>query len=162
MSKNDTVITRIFDAPPEKVWKAWTTPEIVKKWWGPKDFTAPYICIDLKKGGRFVFAMHGSTAPGTPAKDFWTAGNYVEIDPPKKIVALKSFADEEGDPVPASKLGMPGNWPMATHWTVTFEDAVGGRTKLTMKDEGIPPEMAESSRMGWQQSLDKFAESLRS
>ena len=53
------VITRLFEAPRERVWKAWTEPELVKRWWGPEGFTAPSIKIDLKVGGKYVFAMHG-------------------------------------------------------------------------------------------------------
>lgn len=48
-------ISRVFDAPREKVWKAWTDPELIKKWWGPKDFTAPRIEIDFRVGGKYLF-----------------------------------------------------------------------------------------------------------
>ena len=47
-------ITRIFDAPRERVWKAWTEPDLMKRWWGPKAFTSPYCKIDLRVGGKFL------------------------------------------------------------------------------------------------------------
>ena len=54
--KEDLVVTRIIDAPIELVWKAWTDPEHVMKWWGPKYYTSPSCKIDLREGGecRFV------------------------------------------------------------------------------------------------------------
>ena len=65
------VIERVFDAPRELVWKAWTTPEIVKKWWGPKDFTCPVANIDFRVGGKYHVAMHGLA--GTEwDKDLWS------------------------------------------------------------------------------------------
>jgi uncharacterized protein YndB with AHSA1/START domain len=45
-------ITRIFDAPRERVWKAWTEPELMKRWWGPKAYTSPYCKIDLRHRHR--------------------------------------------------------------------------------------------------------------
>src|SRR6185436_20312685 len=55
--KRDLVITRMFDAPVELVWKAWTEPEYVMRWWGPKNFTSPSCRIDFREGGKFVFHM---------------------------------------------------------------------------------------------------------
>src|SRR4051812_30276601 len=56
MSQTQTiVIERIFDAPREKVWKAWTEPEHIKHWWGPKDFTAPHAKNDLHVGGKYLY-----------------------------------------------------------------------------------------------------------
>ena len=50
-AEQELVIERVLDAPRERVWEAWTDPEQMKKWWGPKDFTAPTVEIDLKEGG---------------------------------------------------------------------------------------------------------------
>ena len=49
--------TQIFNAPLNEVWKAWTEPESVKKWWGPNNFTAPVVKIDLKEGGSYLYSM---------------------------------------------------------------------------------------------------------
>lgn len=68
-SKNEITISRIFDVQRKKAWKAWTDPEEVKKWWGPKDFTAPEIEIDLKVGGRYLYCMRGAGLDGV-VKDF--------------------------------------------------------------------------------------------
>ncbi|HWR72869.1 MAG TPA: SRPBCC domain-containing protein [Nitrospirota bacterium] len=157
--KKELAITRIFDAPREKVWKAWTDPEAVKQWWGPKDFTAPHIKIDLRVGGRFVYCMRGA-GPDGAVKDYWNIGEHKEIAPLKKIVTTMSFADEQGRPVPASHYGLPGKWPKEVLLTVTFADIKGGKTKLTVQETGIPREVAKLSRPGWEQQLDKLADVL--
>ena len=51
----DLIITRIFDAPRELVWKAWTIPELAMRWWGPEGFTAPVTKIDLRVGGKYLY-----------------------------------------------------------------------------------------------------------
>jgi len=57
---NKLVIERVFDAPVARVWKAWTDPEQVKKWWGPKIFTAPLVSIDFRVGGTYLYCMQAS------------------------------------------------------------------------------------------------------
>ena len=155
----ELVVTRVLEAPRETVWKAWTDPEIMKEWWGPKDFTAPYISIDLRVGGRFVYCMRGRGPDGV-VKDYWNSGDHRQIVPLKKIVATMSFADEEGRPVPASHYGMPGKWPKEILLRVAFADARSGGTKVTVREAGIPGAMIELARLGWEQQLDKFADAL--
>ena len=77
-NEKELVIERVFNAPKEMVWKAWTDPETAKKWWGPKDFTAPSIKIDLREGGKYIFAMHGPEDSEWD-KDIYSAGIYKEI-----------------------------------------------------------------------------------
>jgi uncharacterized protein YndB with AHSA1/START domain len=158
-NKKELTVTRVLDAPRENAWKAWTDPEIVKQWWGPKDFTAPHISIDFRVGGRFVYCMRGA-GPDGAVKDYWNTGEHREIVPMKKIVMTMSFADEQGRPVPASHYGLPGKWPKEILLTVTFEDIKSQKIKLTVQEAGIPREVAELARLGWEQQLDKFADIL--
>lgn len=149
-------IERIFDAPREKVWKAWTEPEHLKNWWGPKDFTAPEIRQDLRTGGKYLYCMHGPA--GTEwDKPMWSGGIYKEIVPMEKIVASDHFADEKGNFVSPEEFGMPGEWPEEMTVTVTFEDAGPGKTKVTLVHTGHPEEMADMAKQGWNESLDKLA-----
>src|SRR4030067_2100135 len=90
-------ITRIFNAPRERVWKAWTDPELVKKWWGPKIFTAPHIAIDLRVGGKYLYCMKSETGEEAWKKSNWSTGIYKEIKPRGKLVMTDSFADEHGN-----------------------------------------------------------------
>jgi len=102
--ESELIITRVFDAPSELVWKAWTEPERVKQWWGPRGFTSPFCKIDLRVGGSYLVSMR---APD--GQDFWSTGVYREIVPQERIVATDSFADEKGNVVPASHYGMSGD-----------------------------------------------------
>lgn len=161
-NQNTLVITRTFDAPRELVWKMWTEPEMMKKWWGPKDFTAPSIQIDFQVGGKILACMRGSNAPGAPVKDFWSTGTYKEIVPMEKIVVTDSFADEQGNIVNASYYGMPGDFPMELLVTITLEDTEDGKTKMTLVHEGMPAgEMHDGANVGWNQSFDKIEAALK-
>lgn len=153
----ELVIIRTFDAPRELVWKAWTEPERVMRWWGPKDFTAPFCRIDLRVGGTYLNCMRGPDG-----KEYWSTGVYRQIVPPSRIVCTDSFADEHGTVVPAAAYGMTGDWPLELLITVTLDEA-GGQTRLTLRHEGLPEgEMRELCAEGWSESLEKLAESLSS
>jgi uncharacterized protein YndB with AHSA1/START domain/predicted enzyme related to lactoylglutathione lyase len=149
-------ITRTFDAPLEKVWKAFTDPETVKKWWGPKDFTAPVVKIDFRVGGSSLYCMRSPEGG-----DIWSTGVYKEIVPMERIVSTDSFADEEGNVVPASQYGMDGDWPLELIVSVTFHEE-NGKTRFTLQHTGFPDHenmiMAEA---GWNESLDKFENFLK-
>ncbi len=153
------VIERVFEAPVEKVWQVWTDPDQIKKWWGPRGFTVPSIKNDFRVGGRYLYCMHGPV--GTEFdKDFWSTGEYREIVPRQKIVATDSFADEQGNKVPAAQYGMSKDFPLELLFTVIFKD-LGGKTKLTLRHEGFPAGRdREGAEQGWNQSLDKLAEGL--
>ena len=99
-------ITRIFDSPRESVWKAWTDPDPMKRWWGPKGFTSPYCNVDLRVGGKFLYCMRSPEG-----KDYWNTGSYHEIIPQERIVFSNSFADEKGNVVPATQYGMSADFP---------------------------------------------------
>ncbi len=162
MAKTTTLtITRTFDAPREKVWKAWTTPEHIKHWWGPNGFSAPAATVDFREGGTYLYCMRGGPGMGSFAnKDFWSTGTYKEIVPLERIVATDNFADEHGNIISPNDVGMPGEWPEEMIVTVTFADAGEGKTTLTIVHAGHPTEMAENATQGWNESLDKFAAAL--
>ena len=152
---NELTITRIFDAPRELAWKAWTEPERMKKWWGPQNFTAPVIKTDFRVGGKYLFCMRGPDG-----RDYWSTGVYREIVPLERLVMTDSFADEKGNVVPASHYGMIGDMPLELLVTVTFE-AIGNKTRMTLRHEGFPEgQMKELARLGWSESFDKLAESI--
>jgi len=149
-------ITRVLDAPRGVVWKEWTDPAEVKKWWGPKDFTAPVVKNDLRVGGKYFYCMRGPDPQDGVVKDFCNTGEYVQVMPREKIVATDAFADQRGNPVPASYYGMPGEWPDITKSTVTFEDYETNKTKLTIRADELPKEMVQPAKEGWRESLDKL------
>jgi uncharacterized protein YndB with AHSA1/START domain len=153
---NAVEITRIFDAPRELVWHAWTDPQHMMRWWGPKGFTSPACTIDLRVGGKYHFCMQ---APD--GQKIWSTGIYQELVAPARLVYTDSFADEEGNTVPASYYGMGDDIPFAMVITVTFED-LGGKTKMTLHHAGLPAgEMSDMTAAGWNESFDKLAASLQ-
>jgi uncharacterized protein YndB with AHSA1/START domain len=155
-ANQELVIERLFEARRERVWEAWTNPEQVKRWWGPKDFTAPYAESDLRVGGKYLYCMRSPEG-----KEYWSGGVYREIVPLERIVATDSFTDANGKVVPAAQYGLGGDWPLELVVTVTFEDQ-GGKTKMTLRHIGIPAgENLEETRQGWSQSFDKLAEALK-
>ena len=93
-------------------------------------------------------------------KDYWSTGVYREIVPMKRIVCTDSFADEEGNVVPATYYGMSPDFPLEMLVTVTFEE-FGGKTKLILRHTGIPRGAdQEGAEQGWNESFDKLAEIL--
>ena len=149
------VIEREFDAPRELVWKAWTDPEMAKRWWGPKNFTSPAAEIDFRVGGKYLLAMQSPDF--NEGRPIWSTGIYREIVPYERIVCTDCFADENGNVVPASHYGMTGEFPLEMLVTVELED-LGGKTKMTLRHEGLPAgEMSEGATQGWNESLDKLA-----
>lgn len=156
----DIVIERVFDAPVGEVWAAWSDPMVVKRWWGPKGFTAPHIKIDFRQGGKYLFCMRGSPGPGMGEMDLWSTGTYKEIVPNKKIVATDSFSDSKGNIVPSSYYGMEGDYPLEFLLTVNFEENKG-KTIMTIKHEGFPPgDDMVLARQGFNESFDKLEEAI--
>ncbi|MEK6744199.1 MAG: SRPBCC domain-containing protein [Nitrospirota bacterium] len=153
--EKELVISRVFNAPREQVWKAWTEPEQMKRWWGPKGFTAPASTIDLRVGGKYLSSMRSPEG-----QEFWSTGVYREIVPLSRIVCTDSFADANGNVVPASHYGMEGGWPLELQITVTFED-IGGKTIMNLRHAGVPAgQMRDLCETGWKESFDKLAEIL--
>jgi len=147
------VITRIFDAPRELVWKAWTDPRYVMQWWGPKGFTAPVCKIDFRVGGKFLCCMRSPDG-----QEGWNAGEYHEIVPYERIVSSMYFSDPDGNKIDPAQLGIEHEAIEDARDVTLFEDLGDGRTKLTFIGNE-PMESAKNSGQleGWNQILDKLA-----
>jgi len=152
------VIERIFGAPRELVWKAWTEPERMMRWWGPRGFTSPVCEVDFRVGGKIFAAMQSPDF--NEGRPIWSTGVYKEIVPLQRLVTTDSFADENGNVVPASEYGMTNDFPMEMLVTVTFEAAGPGRTRLTLRHQGMPASEQAGAQQGWSESFDKLAEML--
>jgi uncharacterized protein YndB with AHSA1/START domain len=142
------VMTRVFDAPREVVFKAWTEVARLKRWWGPKGFTNPVCEVDVRPGGAMRIHMRGPDGVIYPM-----TGVYHEIAEPERLVFAASALDAKGDPL----------FEQLTTVTFTEED---GKTKLTVQASfsKVTPEAARplaGAEMGWSMSLDRLAELLR-
>ena len=149
-------ITRDFDAPRDVVFKAWTDCGRLMRWWGSQGFTTPFCKIDLQPKGVFNYCMRSSEG-----RDYCGRSVYREIVEPEKIIFTDSFADEKGNPVPATYYGMSPDWPQEMLVTVTFTEQ-DGETKLTLQHDlgPVPASERDMCRQGWSESLDKLARDL--
>ncbi|MGC9292032.1 MAG: SRPBCC family protein [Acidobacteriaceae bacterium] len=147
------VVTRVFDAPREQVWKAWTDPKYVMQWWGPKGFTAPFCEMDFRVGGKFLYCMR---APD--GQEFWNGGEYHEIVLHEKIVSSMYFSGPQGNKVGPAQYGTEHEAIEGACDVTLFEDIGNGQTKLTFIGNE-PMESAKNSGQleGWKQILDKVA-----
>jgi uncharacterized protein YndB with AHSA1/START domain len=148
------VVTRVFDAPRELVWKAWTDPKYVMQWWGPKGFTSPACTMDFRVGGKYLFCMR------TPdGQDCWTGGEYREIIPHEKIVSTMYFADSNGNRVDPAELGIEHEVIDDSPDVILFEDIGNGQTKLTFTGNETMQNAIKSGQLeGIKETLDKVAD----
>ena len=139
-NKNDTptsefTITRVFDAPRQLLWDAWTQAHRLAAWWGPKGLTMKVAKLDLRPGGTFHYSM--ATPDG---HEMWGKFIYHEMAPPERLVLVNSFADAEGNIVRAP---FSPEWPLEVHNVITFIES-GGKTTLILK--GTPINATEADR----------------
>ena len=147
------VVTRVFDAPRELVWKAWTDPKYVMQWWGPKGCTAPFCEMDFRVGGKFLICMR------TPdGQEGWNGGEYHEIVLHEKIVSSMYFADSKGNRIDPAQLGIQHEAVEGAYDVTIFEDLGNGQTKLTFTGNETMKNAIESGQLeGWNEILDKVA-----
>jgi len=157
---NPFEISRVFDAPRDKVWKAWTEGERLKHWWGPKGFVVTHCKVDLRPGCMMHYCLR------TPdGNEMWGKFVYREIVKPERLVWINSFSDKDGG---TTVHPMSADWPRELLTQVTFE-AQGGKTKVTV--QWTPHEATEAERktfeegrdsmqQGWTGTFEQFADYL--
>jgi uncharacterized protein YndB with AHSA1/START domain len=142
-SECELVITRIFDAPRPLVFKLWTEPEHLVRWWGPRGFTPISGRMDVRPGGAWARSMRASD--GTLIRKH---GVYREIVAPERLVLTYITDDAAGNPGPETLV------------TVTFAD-LGGKTRLTLHQTAFQSVAErEDHRRGWTSALERFTEHL--
>lgn len=144
-------VKRTFHSPVDRVWKAWSDPELTKQWWGPYGFKSPSAKIDFHVGGKYLLAMQAPDGKVT-----WSAGELMEIIPYKKIIWTDHFSDKDGHAIPAKEAGMTGDWPEELYVTIKFESVSKNETKMVLSHEGIPRDMHDECAQGWRESFDKL------
>jgi uncharacterized protein YndB with AHSA1/START domain len=146
-SEWDLVMTRVFDAPRELVFKVWTETQHVAQWWGPKRFTNPVCEMDVRVGGAIRIHMRAPDGVVYPM-----TGVFQEIVVPERLVFVSSALDDKG------------NSMFDVLSTVTFADE-RGKTALTLqlrviKATAQAPQYLKGMEMGWTQSLDRLGQHL--
>ena len=125
----ELVITRILDAPPVLVYKAWTSPEHMARWMGPEGFTAPSVKLDVREGGAYHWCIKNPSFG-----ECWTIGSYVEVRRPERLVFTATIADADGLPRTPESQGHDPAWPPETTIRVTFTERAG-RTIVTLAQD---------------------------
>ena len=138
-------LTRVFDAPRDLVWRAWTDPRHLAQWFGPRGFTSSVPELDVRVGGALRIVMHGPDGNDYPMK-----GVFREVAPPTRLVFTNIAIDNDG------------NHLLEGETTVILEEQ-GGKTRLTLTTHAkglvpVAPQMLAGMEAGWSQSLDKMAE----
>jgi uncharacterized protein YndB with AHSA1/START domain len=150
-------ISRVFDAPRDLVFKAWTERDHLVHWWGPKGLTMVHLTNDLRPGGVMHYGMRG---PG--GHMMWGKWVYREIAPDDRLSFVVSFSDEQGGTVRAP---FSSQWPLETLSTITFTSVEGSKTLVSM--DAIPVNATEAERDmfrgftasmqgGWKGTLDQL------
>jgi uncharacterized protein YndB with AHSA1/START domain len=154
------VISHTFDAPLEVVWKAWTERERLMKWFGPKGFVMEFAKMDFRPGGMFHYKLKSPDG-----KDMWGKFSYREISPPRRLVWVNSFSDENAN---VTRHPLHELWPLEMLTTVTFEQE-GGKTKVTVDFRALNPSDSErhtfdsnhpSMRAGWGGTFEQLEQFL--
>ncbi len=141
------IITRVFDAPRERLFNAWIDPKQMARWWGPHGFTNPVCELDARPGGAIRIHMRGPDGTVYPM-----TGVYQEIREPERLVFTNAALDEQGKPL------------FEVLNTVTFTEQ-SGKTTLTLQARVIK-KTAEAApylagmEAGWTQSLERLESHL--
>ena len=149
-SRKPFVISRVLDAPRDKVWRSWTEVERLKQWWGPKGFIVHTAKLDLRPGGSFLYGM--KAPDGT---DMWGKFRYQEVKPQERLVFINSFSDPQGG---ITRHPWSPDWPLEMNTTIAFEEE-GRKTKVTVvwtpaegsseKERQVFEEGKPSMQQGW-------------
>src|SRR5437899_4427212 len=142
--EHELVLTRVFDAQRELVFKVWTDPKHVARWWGPHRFTNPVCELDLRPGGAILIHMRGPDGTVYPM-----TGVYQEVVPPERIVFTSAALDAAG------------NLMFELPTTMTFAEQ-GGKTKQILRVRVIKSNAQAATYLagmeaGWTQSLERLA-----
>lgn len=142
MSDNNVLtIKRTLSAPPETVFAAWTQPEIMSQWFAPGDLLIPVAEADLRIGGAYRIVMRNERG-----ETYSPSGEYLEINPPEKLVFTWKWADSE----------------LVTTVTLLLRATGDGNTDLTLVHEGFPDaEVAQEHNQGWDGCLSRLASSVK-
>ena len=146
--------TRVFNAPIEMVWSLWTDPQLVKRWWGPKHFSAPVVRLDFREGGTSFVSMLAPKEMG--GQEFYSNWVYQKIVPLQTIEFIQSLTDKDGNKTDPVKVGMPPDFPLEILTVVTFKKIANNRTEMTVTEYAEFGTISNFAQIGLEQSLEKM------
>lgn len=147
-------VTRLFNAPVDMVWKVWTEPELIRRWWGPRHFTSPVAKINFGEGLRSIVSMLAPKEMG--GQEFYSVWEYVEIIPLQKIEFIQSLSDKDGNKTDPVTVGMPADFPRDIQTIVTFREIAKNKTEMTVTEFAEFGSISNFAQIGLEQSMDKM------
>ena len=157
VKKRDLVITLSFAAPLEMVWKAWSDPALIMRWWGPDGFSCPSCEMDFREGGTSLVCMRSPDGI-----DMYSTWKYTSIVPLQQIEYVQFLTDKNRVRIDPTTIGVRDDFPQGVRTQVVFR-ASGAGTEITVTEFGFPDtQMYVFAEMGLKQCLDKMAASLAS
>ena len=147
-------VTKIFNAPVEMIWQVWVDPELVKRWWGPKNFKSPVAKMDFREGGKSLVSMRAQKEMG--GQEFYSVWAYVEIVPLQTIEFIQSLSDENGGKINPMDVGMPPDFPRDIRTVVIFKALEKNKTEMTVTEYAEFGSISNFAQIGLEQSLDKM------
>lgn len=156
MGQHNVVVNRVFDAPVARVWRAWTDPEDVRRWWGPTGFTAPLARMDVREGGTSLVCMRAPAEYG--GQELYHTWTYGAIERPARLAFVSRFADRDGATIDPAQAGIPAGVPREVPHVISLTALGDDRTELIVTEYGYgTAEARDLSRSGMEQCLDKMA-----
>ncbi len=153
-------VTRIFEAPVERVWQHWHDPALVQRWWGPQGFTVPVADMDFREGGRSLVCMRAPQEYG--GQDLYNTWTYRRIQPHQEIEFVLNFSDKEGRKLEPAQIGLPPGVPADVRHVITFKVLTPSQTEMTVTEYGYTTDQARDiSKSGLVECIDKMAASLQ-
>jgi uncharacterized protein YndB with AHSA1/START domain len=144
-AERELVITRVFDAPRELVFKAWTDARHAKSWWGPRDYPAAYLEMDVRPGGIWRGRLRSTASGEELGNELGMGGVFREVVPPERVVFTFAWEEE-------------GERGLETLVTVTFAEQ-DGKTHMTFRQTPFQSvEERDGHRGGWSSSFDRLAD----
>ncbi|MEX1997802.1 MAG: SRPBCC domain-containing protein [Candidatus Andersenbacteria bacterium] len=140
MENHSLEVTRVINAPLDRVWRAWTDPAEMQKWYAPENLTTPEAEVDLKVGGAYRIAMQGDDGAHV------AVGTFSIIEAPRTLAFSWRW---EGSPEGETRV------------MLTFEEIEGGKTKVTLRHEGFADDKAKAMHtQGWESTFNKLEKYL--
>jgi uncharacterized protein YndB with AHSA1/START domain len=150
-NERTVMIERVFNAPRERMWRAWIDPAQLAQWWGPKDVTTPECRVDARVGGEIYAVMLAGPELGPLAGQRWPMkGVFKEVIENEKLVFANNAVAEDGTILIEGET------------TVFLEDVGSGKTKMTLTARGVgkapqAPQMLAGMQQGWAESIEKLS-----
>jgi uncharacterized protein YndB with AHSA1/START domain len=157
----DFVITRTLDAPRELVFSAWSDPNHLRHWWGPKGCTVGFCNMDLRPGGQLLYSLRMPDG-----QEVWGKFVYREILPPDRLVFVNSFSDPQGN---TTRAPFSPNWPLDVLMTLTLGEQfnlttlslIGKPLSPTADELALFESMLDSLHQGFSATFDQLASYLK-